>query len=175
MGKYVVKRKDVCAGKLQLTDNLCFAVYDELGYELTREELQKQGFDFELTGTIDCRAMLFRLNEEKMSQDLIYDTKTPYPVEGVSKESDSKYSIEQYVELDELLKLMNYKEELTQEDLNDIYNKLIAHRFWLRRHKNLFGDKLPIEMYEKLREINKNVRGRVSKNEENHQFIKRIN
>ena len=64
MGKYVVKRKDVCAGKLQLTDNLCFAVYDELGYELTREELQKQGFDFELTGTIDCRAMLFRLNEE---------------------------------------------------------------------------------------------------------------
>lgn len=121
MKKYVATRKDICAG------------------ELTRAE---QGiFNLCVSEKHLYRGMLFNVNEDGLANDLIYTTPTNYPIEGIEPkiEFDSEFVISNYVELEELLKCLNYGEDLTQKDLDQIFRKLITSGYWEMRHIELFG------------------------------------
>ena len=169
MSKYVIKRNEVCAGILCKDITANCKIYDNTGKELNLEELTKQGItNFSFSSRLICRGMLFNLDENELAHDLVYTTQTNYPIEGIESKitSSNDLKIEEYVELEELLKYLNYAEDLTQYDLNRIHSKLITHRRWLENHMELFGWKkskigycsggivtLPYEIYSKLNNI----------------------
>lgn len=142
MSKYVVKRKDVCAGQLIKKMDIEFKIFDAENNEISREELEKRGIlNFSASAGIICRGMLFRVDENGLANDLVYTTPTPYRIDGIEpqQETDKNLIINSYVELEELLKYLKYGEDLTQKDLNTIHKKLITHNRWLRNHMELFG------------------------------------
>ncbi len=83
-----------------------------------------------------CRAMLFQIDKEGLANDLIYTTPTNYPIDS---NLDNDFFIKKYVALDELLRYLQYEENLTQKDLLVIYKKLIANNRWISHHLELFG------------------------------------
>lgn len=142
MPKYVCSRKDVCAGSLIKSFDLSYKIYDENDCEISEEELAKQGItNLSISGGIVCRRMLFSVNNDDLTNDLIYDTPNNYPIEGISprKEIQSKFIVQHYVELEELLKYLKFGENLTQKDLDKIYRKLLVRNWWLNHHQELFG------------------------------------
>ena len=189
MSKYVIKRKDVCAGELLRKDFLSFKVFDANHNEITIEELNNQGIEFSVSGGIICRGMLFNVNENNLAKDLIYTTPENYVIEGIEPkiEVESDFIIQHYVELEELLKYLKFGEDLTQRDLNKIYRKLITHNRWLKHHMKLFGYKklaigygsdgsnqtLPREIYDNLDNISCFGIGKPYKEEPNYRSIRR--
>lgn len=111
MKNYVTTRKEVCAGKLIGSCGLV------------------------------CRGMLFNINDDGLANDLIYTTPTGYPIQNIEPkiEVESEFIIQNYVELEELLKYLNYGIDLTQNDLDQIFRKFITHNWWLKHHMELFG------------------------------------
>lgn len=155
---YVTTRKEVCVGRLVEDDSLI------------------------------CRGMLFDINQDGLTHDLIYTTPTCYPIKGVYNKinKESSFIIDQYVELEELLKYLKYSVELTQIDLNHIYRKLIENSSWIESHMGLFGceketkkaylcqdELLPTKIYEILRRTNYLKSGKPYVDEPNYSYIKR--
>ena len=145
--KYVAKRKEVCAGELMLSGQMTFKICDANGNEVTTEELAKVGItNFRVSGGLICRGMLFSVNENNLANDLVYTTPTNYQIDGLQPKIDieSKFIIDHYVELEELLKYLKYGEDLTQTDLNKIHRKLIVSKFWLNHNRELFDMRKPL-------------------------------
>lgn len=139
MKKYVASRRDVCAGQLLRTEHPNIQI---IGFDL--ENLvpinpQDTGIKISVASSLVCRGMLFNVDDFNRANDLIYTTPVNYPISGLSKDEDSSFTIEHYVELNEILKYLKYGEDLTQRDLNKIYKTLICSNKWLQRNKNLFG------------------------------------
>lgn len=148
MKKYIASRKDICAGQLLKTQKVSFKAYDYRNKEMSEEDLAKQGItNISVSGGIVCRGMLFNINDNGLANDLIYTTPAKYPIEGVhpNVDGESEFVINHFVELEELLKYLDYGVDLTQKDLDQIHRKLIAHKWWLEHHMELFG-------WEKLRD-----------------------
>ncbi len=160
MSKYVTTRKDVCAGELLKTSGLI------------------------------CRGMLLNVNEDGLANDLIYTTPTNYPIKDKEPKInvESEFVIDNYVELEELLKYLKYGIDLTQNDLHQIYRKLITHRWWLEHHIELFGFKkigngmgygsggietIPMEIYDNLSSISCYKNGKPYKEEPGYSLIKK--
>ena len=142
MSKYVATRKDVCAGSLLQSSKMSYKIYDKNNNEITDKDLTELGItNFSVFGGLVCRAMLFNVNEDRLANDLIYTTPTNYPIKGIRPKInvESEFIITDYVELEELLKYLKYGIDLTQNDLNHIYRKLITHNWWLKHHRELFG------------------------------------
>ena len=119
MSKYVCKREDVCAGKLFKENN----IYYEDGSKMDTNEPEKQGYKYD--GKLYCRHILFNVGIHNFANDLVY--KSPlYPIDGIypTIDFDCEFLIEDMVNLEKVLKYMNYNESLTQEDINDIYKYL---------------------------------------------------
>lgn len=189
MSKYVVKREDVCAGQLLKVDEMSFKIFDGNNNEVSQEQLAEQGISFSVFGGLVCRGMLFNVNEDKLANDLIYNTPTNYPIKGIEPKTDvkSEFVIDRYVELEELLKYLKYGVDLTQEDLNKIYRKLITHKWWLDRHMELFGWKklgggsygsggtqtVPMEIYDNLSSISCSKNGKPHREEPGYSLIKK--
>ncbi|MFA5407920.1 MAG: hypothetical protein WC343_04015 [Bacilli bacterium] len=188
--KYVISRKDVCSGELSKTDNIILKHYDSNGNELTKEDLKRRGItNTPIFGRLICRGMLFNVNCNGLSNDLIY-TSSEYPIEGIQPKIDikSNFIIQQYAELDELLKYVGYGVDLTQEDLDCIFKTLVTHRRWLTKHMELFGwikdstgyhtgDNeaiLPMSIYDSLHWISCSKGGEPYKGEPGYSFIKKI-
>lgn len=136
----MIKRKDVCAGQLIKKIDIEFKILDAENNEINKEELEKRGI-LNFSSGIICRGMLFRVDENGLANDLVYTTPNPYRIDGIEpqQETDKNLIINNYVELEELLKYLKYGEDLTQKDLNAIHKKLITHDRWLRSHMELFG------------------------------------
>lgn len=189
MSKYVAKRKDVCAGNLLKKIGMSYKIYDEFNNEISEEKLAEQGITgFSVSGGLICRGMLFNVNENGLTNDLIYNTPTNYPIKGIKSNIDisNEFIIENYVELEELLKYLKYGVDLTQNDLNKIYKKLITHRWWLEHNKELFGWKksnygyssggiqtIPMSIYDNLNNISSTRNGKPYKEEPGYSFIKK--
>lgn len=194
MSKYVATRKDVCAGQLLKTISMTFKVYDGNKNEISEDKFEELGIpEISVFGDLICRGMLFNVNENGLANDLIYTTPTNYPIEGIEPKIDveSEFIIENYVELEELLKYLKYGVDLTQKDLNQIYRKIITHKWWLERHMELFGWKkmrdektglsmgygsdgiqtIPMNIYNNLSWITKN--GKPHQEEPSYSLIKR--
>lgn len=121
MKKYVASRKDICAGRLTKHINESFNICDEFGREISNEQLAENGIcNLHISRQIIYRGMLFNVNENGLANDLIYTTPTNYQIEGIEPkiEGESELVIDKYVELEELLKYLNYDEDLTQKDLD---------------------------------------------------------
>lgn len=189
MKKYVATRKDICAGQLIKNIGISYKIFDASNNEVNEEDLAKQGIkNFSISAGIICRGMLFNVNEKGLANDLIYTTPTNYPIEGVQpKENvESEFIINNYVELEELLKYLKYGEDLTQNDLNQIYKKLITHKWWLEHHMELFGWKkmsigygsggiqtVPKSIYDNLSSISCCKNGKPYKEEPGYSLIKK--
>lgn len=192
MKKYVVKRKDVCAGSLLKTIEVSVKAYDILDNEISIKQLSEQEItNISVFGGIICRGMLFNVNENGLANDLIYTTPTNYFIEGIQPRIDvkSEFVIQDYVELDELLKYLNYGSDLTQKDLKRIYNMLVTDDFWLGRHMELFGwekdrigghsyctgmtETVPMRIYHGLSSISCSKNGKPHKEEPGYSLIKK--
>ncbi len=196
MSKYVAKRKDVCAGSLLMPQAATIKVYDEKNNEITEHMFEDSEFPkVSVSCNLICRGMLFDVNENGLSNDLIYTTPTNYTIKGIEPKIDTKsdFIISNYVELEELLKYLKYGVDLTQKDLNQIYRKLIIHNWWLQHHSELFGFRkiydqtsgefmgymnggiqtIPMNIYEKLSSISCTKNGRPYKEEPGYSLIRR--
>ena len=177
---YVIARKDVCAGELLKPGGIVNIKVDSTDEELVDQEYNNQGVKkVAFYGGIVCRGMLFSVNENGLSNDLIYDS-PEYPIDGIKPEHNvtSNCIITHYVELEALLKHLKYNDELTQDDLNNIFNKLITHTKWLDCHPELVGwangkPVLSKEAYENLSWINCSESGTPSDEEPNYGLIKK--
>ncbi len=161
--KNVVRRKDVCAGELL---KVGIAFYDEDANFISG--------DVSSLGGKACRGMLF-VNEDGLAKDLVYTTPTMYPIaDGEHKtDLDSEFVIHKYVELNELLKSLNYGVFLTQFDLRRIYNMLFTRLPFEKRHleflKNMNENSL--DVYRNLRHVES---GRPDREEPEYSRIRRI-
>ncbi len=194
--KYVATRREVCGGELLKTQKVSFKVYDQYNREVSEEELSNQGVtNIVVSGGIVCRGMLFKVDDNGLTKDLIYTTPTQYPIEGIEPKIDieSEFVVKHYVELEELLKYLKYGVDLTQADLNSIHRKLISHKSWLEQHMELFGWKklrdektgtpmgygsggietIPMEIYENLSWINCSEQGTPHREEPGYSYIKK--
>lgn len=119
---------------------------------------------------------------------MIYTTPTNYPIEGIEPKIEVKndFIITRYVELEELLKYLNYGIDLTQNDLNRIYRTLIAHDWWLRHNMELFDwtkgeigygsggiETIPMSIYDNLSSISCTKNGKPYRNELGYSLIKK--
>lgn len=190
MEKYVALRKEVCAGSLLQTQRISYVVNDENGSKLSRYDLHRNGINnIEVFGGLVCRGMLFKVNENGLSDDLIYTTPTNYLIRGINPNIniETDFIINNYVELNDLLKYLKYGEYLTQNDLNNIYRKLIINNNWLNNHHELFGWKkvsynsyssggvetIPMSIYDNLSTISCSKNGKPYLKEPEHSLIKK--
>ena len=186
MKKYVASRKDVCAGQLLRIEHPNVQILGLDAINLVPIDLETTGIRVSVTSALVCRGMLFNVNEFGLANDLVYTTPVTYPIKGISEDKESNFIIEHYVELNEILKYLEYGEDLTQRDLNKIHKTLIANNKWLRRNSDLFGLKkvdggysleddgiLPLESYEKLDWISHIKASKPSPVESGYQYIKK--
>jgi len=189
MAKYVVTRRDICAGRLIKPIGMSYKMYDINKVEISKEKLAEQGItNISVFGGLICRGMLFNVNESGLANDLIYTTPTNYPIEGIQSKTNvkSEFIIQDYVELEELLKYLKYGVDLTQKDLNQIYRKLITSGWWLNNHMDLFGWQknkygynsggnqiIPMSIYDNLSNICLIGNGKPHKEEPEYKLIKK--
>lgn len=187
--KYVVARKDVHGGTLlkPFTD-IKIQAFDARGEELTNEDLEKQGItNLQVFGGLVCRGMLFNIDEDGLSNDLIYNS-PKYPIIGSQPKAslENKFAIKDDIQLEELLKYLNYNEYLTQKDLYKIFKMFIKNNRWLRQHMELFGwvktdmgycsggdETISHDIYSKLRSISCSKNGKPNRVEDDYRLIKR--
>ena len=194
MRKYVANRKDVCAGKLvKPIDVGEVKSFDINGRVLSAEEMEELGILVPSFSAIaNYRGMLFNVNDDGLANDLIYTTPTNYPIKKVEFEAPTKSElmISSYVELEELLKYLGYGVDLTQKDLNRIYERLITNNHWLKHHMELFGwrkksmnyydvyitggtETIPMSIYRNLSDISGLKNGKPNKKEPGYSLIKK--
>ena len=187
MSKFVCKREDVCAGRLIKENNVSYGAYFEDGSVMNADELEEKGYKYDRG--LYCRHILFNIDIHNLANDLVY--KSPlYPIEEIYPTIDfeSDFVVEDMVNLENVLKYMNYNESLTQEDIKDIYKNLIKHKTWLKKNYQLFGlekgifkefyfkpedSALPKEVFRKLGTETEYYRGRPHREEKAYQKIKR--
>lgn len=180
----VITRKEVYAGEL-LMINSDYTLKKTGSKNKIVNEKEKNQRPF--TGVVYvCRGILFNINEDELANDLIWTTPTKYLIDGVWPKVDveTKFFIQNCVKLEKLLKYQGYGIDLTQDDLNTVYNRMIAHKIWIKQHKELFGyekkadggymydgvEIIPNEIYETLSCIDQ---GKPDIHEPGYQFIKR--
>ena len=185
--KYVVKRNEVCAGSLlmPLTGTGVFFVSDK---EVSTETVEEMGIHIDIFGGLVCRGMLFNVDDDNLANDLIYTTPTKYPIKDVEPkiEVQSDLLITDLVELDEVLRYLDYGIDLTQRDLNQIHRRLVTNDRWLNKNHELFGwqetkmgwvsggtQTLPMETYHKLDSISCGGTGKPHKKEPGYSFIEK--
>ena len=159
MKKYVCKRNEVMAGKLIMV----------LPVISDSEENNFNGYE-----SINCRSILYSVTDDNKGKDLIYSTPTFYELDSskVQKNNDMKLYITDSLELGELLKYLNFNKDLTQKDLNKIFNMLLKHKGWLDRHPEVFNNDL-FELYFGLKRL-QSFRTKPYIGEPNYQLIKKI-
>lgn len=180
MEKYIIKRKDVCAGKLIKAFSL----------KSSKEQTVDNCLKIVTTASsgIVYRSMLFSIGDNGLANDLIFETPESYQIEGIGKIKDVKSNliIKQHFKLERLLKYLGFAKELTQEDLNNIFSLLIENDEWLKRNMELFGwtknnlgyvgggvQTLPYELYRALEAITYDGKAQPDKQEPGYEYIKR--
>lgn len=149
---YIVEAKNVYVGEVVKTSNIF--------------KNQKTS-DVMLLEETSYRSMIFTINEDKMSEDLLYDSPN-YPIINVTNE-DKYVEYEDIIvvktayELTPLLKYDNYKNYLTADDILNIRKTYFDGEYYYK-YRNLFGyelennndsDEMSIE-YELMRKRNLN-------------------
>ncbi len=151
MKKYVAKRDNIYAGTLIKKITPQVSIIDSNGQEFTESQFPELGItNFQISGGLICRGMLFKINDKNLAEDLIYESPVDYNIEGIKPELNlfDDFVITEYAKLEELLKYMKYSEDLTQEDLKEIYRRFLVHGWWLKRHLDLFGYKKGFHGYQ---------------------------
>lgn len=195
MKKYVAKRDEVCGGLLIERPNITTLTPDTItteNGEVSIEEAKELGIPIltmQISSYRSYRGMLLNVNDDGLSNDLIWTTPTNYPIMGKSTSDDIDFVIDEYVELGELLKYLKYGVDLTQKDLLKIYRKLIVSSYWIEHNMELFGYKkdnfiagsytgtsdgmFTSDVYHKLRSISSS-KGKPNKEEPGYGYIHKI-
>ena len=185
MKKSIIKRNEVFAGELVNNVKTTFEVFDENDNQISGGKIS--------TSYVSCtkiyRAMLFSVDENGCANDLIYNTPNVYPIVNDAQNEKTKYGlmVSHCTSLDALLKYLNYGEDLTQQDLKQIYKRLLQSNYWLEHGMNMGGfihlsdffhvnksEIIPIELYKQLINISYFKKGTPSIEEPGYSYIKRI-
>ncbi len=100
---------------------------------------------------IIVRLILFKIGENNLANDLIYNTFNDYYIDGISTElTDYNLKIIKPTNLNTLLEHFHFKENLTQKDINKVYRRLLVQKRWNNICNSLFNqiasfDKRPVK------------------------------
>ncbi len=150
MKKYVAKRDNIYAGTLIKTFVPKISIIDETGQEYQQEQFEELGIsNLQIKGGLICRGMLFSINQNNMAEDLVYESPIDYNIEEIEPKLNlfDDFIVTEYAKLEELLKYLKYGEDLTQQDLDQIYHRFLVNGWWLKRHLELFGYKKVLNGY----------------------------
>lgn len=147
--KYVATRKDIFAGQLLKIKRVPVEIVRDNNdnfNEITESNEETLMTDPYYSDQSICRdIMLFNINKDGLSNDLIYTTPTNYTVRGIKPKidvnnNDIYFNIENYVKLEEWIEDQGYGIDLTQHDLNQLFKKYIAlqKRIKLRLLKKVY-------------------------------------
>lgn len=181
MKKYVAKRNEVMAGKLSIV------VQTKVNDIFDNEE--EDIMSYNRYPAFGLRGMIYNI-DDMCANDLVFDGVQHYVVDGFGKinlDNRLNFAVLKNTELEDLLKYLKFKEDLTQKDIDKIFKMLIKHKKWLKNHSELFGlisngydgyeyDKskelLPHELFYNLQTINRSDY-KVQNDEPNYQLIKK--
>lgn len=149
MVDYIVERKNVYAGRL-VKDN-------ETSYPV-----------------------LFKIEESGLARDLLIEPSKKYQIKTEDSSESSVFPIvHNPFKLEKLLKYLGYGQELTREDLVEIFLNFLQDDKWLLEHMELFGwtkhncgyvdggvQALPYELFLDLKDIS------TSPKKKGHEYIK---
>lgn len=134
--RYKVNRSDIYVGQVVRTDDIYRSEYDS--HRIKEGQLT-------ICSWFSYRSMLFVPNEEKLSNDLLYNSPS-YPVLNVTDDDiclnleKESIVIKDAYNLNPLLEYFGYDKELTFEDIMEIRKKFFTGRF-AKDHCELFGYK----------------------------------
>ena len=128
-----------------------------------------------LANSIKYRAMLFSLTKENLAHDLIYTTPINYPIENINYNNiDTSIYIDTLVNMNIILKYLDYPTYLSQKDLNNIYKIFISHNWWIEHNIDFFkNNNIDLNIYNKLKQIGNERLGIPNVYEPCYSFIKR--
>ena len=128
-----------------------------------------------LNEPVICRSMIFKLTKESLAEDLIYTTPTKYPLYNIEydKNIDKSFYIDTILNMNDILKYLDFSEELSQNELNIVYKKFISHNWWIEHNAYLFKNELDMNTYNLLHKIGENKLGNPNIEEPEFAFIKR--
>ena len=136
---YVIQRKDVNVGTLVLTSEI------ERWKGINYDTLKKG--DMVIGAYQKCRSMLFKIDENLFTNDLLFDSPS-YPILGITSDEyclslngRNHYIISKSWNLEELLGALGYTKELTYGDIKDIRRLLFNARskeYILRKRKRIY-------------------------------------
>lgn len=135
--KYKVNRSDIYVGELISTDSIYRSEIEDDLFDIKKGHLYTSCWT-------TYRSMLFVLTEEKLSEDLLYNS-LHYPILNVTDNdiclgfgNKESQVIKDAYNLSLLLEYFGYKEELTYEDIVKIRKTFFTGRFGMDNCK-LFG------------------------------------
>ena len=122
--------------------------------------------------------VLFKIEESGLARDLLIEPPRRYQVKTDSQEENGML-VENPFKLEKLLKYLGYGQELTREDLVEIFLNFLQDDKWLLEHMELFGwtkhncgyvnggvQVLPYELFLDLKDIS------TSPKKKGHEYIK---
>lgn len=122
---------------------------------------------------IDYRKILFRINDDNLSEDILFFSPNHYNIEGTSSliTFNPNIVITDVVKLEELLCCIGLEELLQEDDIKRIYYLFLKNKVLNNNLVCVNREKIPYEVINRLRELSKLSR-KPSKAEPNYQLIK---
>lgn len=156
--EYVIRREDVYAGSIFIQDeavyNSLFGKDDKLGVYLANFTAKP------------CRCLLL----DKDNKDLVFDCPVNYDLEG---DNEGIFFIANKINLNTILKVLKFKEELTQKDIDKIYKKLIVNNWWFKMNKKKLKKILTSDEFMDIEVISAIKKGRPDSREPEFMKIKK--
>lgn len=140
--KYIIDKSNIYVGKLikpiDISVETYAKIYDRLS-EAEKIRIKKTKNNICAKDTI--RPIIFRMDNDCLAHDLVFDIKESYPVQGIKplNRHQSEYIIEEAINISTLLTYLDYKEYLTKHEIKRIYQLLILSSEWLKENVELFG------------------------------------
>lgn len=142
--KYIIDKSNVYVGKLVSPIDISIENYARMYDKLSEEErniIKKTGKSICVKDTI--RPIVFIIDEENLAKDIVFNVEDSYQILGIKplNSHQSKYIIENAINISTLLTYLDYKQYLTKHNIKKIYQLLVLSSKWLKENARLFGYK----------------------------------
>lgn len=140
--KYIIDKSNIYVGKLIKPIDISVETYEKIYDRLSEaEKIRIKKTKNNICAKDTIRPIIFRMDNDRLAHDLVFDIKKSYPVQGIKhlNRHQSEYIIEEAINISTLLTYLDYKEYLTKHEIKRIYQLLILSSEWLKENADLFG------------------------------------
>lgn len=140
--KYIIDKSNIYVGKLIKPIDISVETYEKIYDRLSEaEKIRIKKTKNNICAKDTIRPIIFRMDNDCLAHDLVFDIKKSYPVQGIKplNRHQSEYIIEEAINISTLLTYLDYKEYLTKHEIKRIYQLLILSSEWLKENVELFG------------------------------------